>query len=138
MATRPSKCSNRCILAGLEIPISVCFSTILNDRKGINETKKTQTNTIIVTPVWQNQSWYPILLGMTIKNPILLPNHPKVLLSQERKIHPLIQNSSLRLVEWLVTGKIFLQKGYQKGLSTIYPKNGKIQPTKISKANKPL
>ena len=35
LATRPSKCGNRCILTGLEIPISVCFSTIFNYRKSI-------------------------------------------------------------------------------------------------------
>ena len=40
LATRPSKSSNRCISTGLEIPISVCFSTILNDRKGIKESSK--------------------------------------------------------------------------------------------------
>ena len=74
---------------------------------------------IIVTHAWQSQSWYPILLKMTIKNPILIPNHPKVLLSPEGKTHPLIQNSSLRLVAWLVSGKVYLQKGYQKGLSTL-------------------
>ena len=56
---------------------------------------------------------------MTIKNPILLPNHPKVLLSPEGKTHPLIQKLSLTLVAWLVSGKVNLQKGYQKGLSTL-------------------
>ena len=35
---------------------------------------------------------------MTIKNPTLLPNHPKVLLNPEGKFHPLIQNTSLRQV----------------------------------------
>ena len=40
---------------------------------------------------------------ITIKIQILLPNHPKVLLSPEGKNHPLIQNSSLRLVAWLVS-----------------------------------
>lgn len=38
------------------------------------------------------------------------------LVNSEEKIHPLIQNSSLRLVEWLVSGKSYLQKEYQKGL----------------------
>ena len=56
---------------------------------------------------------------MTMKNPILLPEHPKVLLSPKGKIHPLIQNLSLRLVAWLVSGKIYLQKEYQKALSTL-------------------
>ena len=86
----------------------------------LRKVQKDQTNMIIVTPAWQSQSWYPILLKMTIKNPILIPNHPKVLLSPEGKTHPLIQNSSLRLVAWLVSGKVYLQKGYQKGLWTLF------------------
>ena len=75
---------------------------------------------IIVAPAWQSQSWYPILLKITIQNPILTPDHPKVLLSPEGKTHLLIQNSSLRLLAWLVSGKVYLQKGYQKGLSTLF------------------
>ena len=74
---------------------------------------------IIVTPAWQSQSLYSILLKMTIKNPILIPNHSKVLLSLEGKNHPLIQNSSVRLVAWVVSDKVYLQKGYQKGISTL-------------------
>ena len=74
---------------------------------------------IIATSAWQSQSWYPILLKMTIKNPILVPSHPKFLLSPEGKTHPFIQNSSLRLVAWLVSGKVYLQKEYQKGLLTL-------------------
>ena len=74
---------------------------------------------IIVTPAWQSQSGYQILLKMTIKNMILSPNRLKVLLSPEGKIHPLIQNSSPRLVTWLVSGKVYLQKGYQKGQPTL-------------------
>ena len=85
----------------------------------LTKVHKDNTNMIIVTPAWQIQSWYPILLKMTIKNPIFLPNHPKVLLSPEGKIHPLIQNQSLRLVTRLVSGKVYLQKGYQKGLLTL-------------------
>ena len=57
---------------------------------------------------------------MAIKDAILLPNYPKVLLSLEGKIHPLIQNSSLRLVVWLVSGKVYLQKGYQNMLPTLF------------------
>ena len=83
----------------------------------LRKVKKDQTKMIIVQPTWQSQSWYPILLKMTIKNPILLPNHPKFLLSPG-EINPLIQNSSLRLVAWL-SGKVYLQKRNQKGLSTL-------------------
>ena len=37
LVTRPSKCHNKCISTGLKIAVSVCFSTTLNDRKGIKE-----------------------------------------------------------------------------------------------------
>ena len=40
LATIPLKCTNRCISTGLKIPISVYFSTILNDRKEIKEISK--------------------------------------------------------------------------------------------------
>ena len=74
----------------------------------LSKVQKDQTNMIIVLPAWQSQSWYPTLSKRTFKNSILLPNHPKVLVIPEWKIHPLIQNSSLRLVAWLVLGKVYL------------------------------
>ena len=43
---------------------------------------------IIVTPAWQSQAWYRMLLKMFIKNPILLPIHPKSLVIAEGKINP--------------------------------------------------
>ena len=85
----------------------------------LRKVKKDQINMIIVITAWQSQSWYPILLKMTIKNPCLLPKHPKVLLSPEEKIHTLIRNSySLSLVAWPISGKVYLQKGCHKGLLT--------------------
>ena len=50
---------------------------------------------------------------------ISLTKSSKVLLSPEGKVHPLIQNSSLRLVAWLVSSKVYLQKRFQEGLSTL-------------------
>ena len=85
----------------------------------LRKVQKDQTNMITVTPACQSQSMYPVLLKITIKNLILLPNHPKLLLSPEGKFHPLIQNLSLRLLVWLISGKGDLQKGYQKKLSTL-------------------
>ena len=40
LAITPSKCNNKCTSTGLEIPISVCFFTILNDTKGIKKSSK--------------------------------------------------------------------------------------------------
>ena len=51
LVTRPSKCSNRCISAGLEILISLWFTIILNDRKGIKKKfEKTKPTWWLVCP----------------------------------------------------------------------------------------
>ena len=67
---------------------------------------------MIVIPSLQSQSWYPILLKMTIKNKILLLNHLKFLFSPEGKIHPLIQNSSLNYQANFIFKKD-IRKGYR-------------------------
>lgn len=54
----------------------------------------------IVTPVWETQPWHPLLLEMTIDNPILLPSFPG-LLRHENNLHPL---AHLQLAAWLVSG----------------------------------
>ena len=57
------------------------FSSFWMIGRVLRKVKKDQINMIIVTPAWQSQSWHPVLLKMI--NPVLLPNHPKVLLSRE-------------------------------------------------------
>ena len=57
---------------------------------------------------------------MAIADAFLLPKHQKILLNPEDKIHPLVQNSILWLVAWLVSRKTYLQREYQKGLLTLY------------------
>ena len=82
----------------------------------LRKVQKDQTKLIIIMPAWQSQSWYPTLLKIAISDPFLLPKHQKILLNPEGKIHSLVQNSTLRLVAWLVSGKTYLQREYQKGL----------------------
>ena len=43
--------------------------------------RKDQADLLIITPVWPAQPWYPILLGMLIEPPILLPPIPNFLTS---------------------------------------------------------
>ena len=57
------------------------FSSFWMIGRVLRKVKKDQINMIIVTPAWQSQSWHPVLLKMI--NPVLLPNHSKVLLSRE-------------------------------------------------------
>ena len=49
---------------------------------------------IIVTQTWQTQSWYPELLRLSVKNPIILPLKEDLLKGSQNQQHPLIQNGT--------------------------------------------
>ena len=70
LVTRPSKCSNRCISAGLEILISLWFTIILNDRKGIKKSSKRPN---------QHDDWHarltePVIVSNSAENDCQKPN----------------------------------------------------------------
>ena len=71
---------------------------------------------ILITPLWQGQSWCPELLGMSVFNPVLLPQQNHLLLNPKGKTHPLILNKSLRLAAWMVSGLGWRRKAYLQEL----------------------
>ena len=56
---------------------------------------------ILVAPVWKAQSWYPLLLQMLVREPLLIPQAPKA-------IQPVCQNNLPdiipQLAVWVVSG----------------------------------
>jgi len=71
---------------------------------------------ILISPVWTSQPWYPILLEMSIENPILLPQREDLLSNPRGETHPLTRK--LQLAAWKVSSNNFKRKEFQKGLST--------------------
>ena len=71
---------------------------------------------LIITPAWPGQPWFPGLLKMYVKNPLLLPALKDLLKDPAGKLNPLVIQNSLRLVAWTISGRTYLQKEYQKGL----------------------
>ena len=59
---------------------------------------------ILVTPTFQTQSWYTLLLGMSIQRPLLLPALANLLLNPLGEKHPLVKSRSLRLEAWKIEG----------------------------------
>lgn len=57
-------------------------------------------------------------MEMSIRHPLLLPTTRDLLKNPKGEIHPLVQNKSLRLVAWTVSGKSYLQKEYQQELQS--------------------
>ena len=74
---------------------------------------------IIVTPTWQTQSWYPELLRLSVRNPIILPLKEDLLKCPQNQQHPLIQNQTMQLAVWLVSGSVWQRKEYQRGVQTL-------------------
>ncbi|KAK3082615.1 hypothetical protein FSP39_000552 [Pinctada imbricata] len=75
------------------------------------------TQIVLITPTWQTQPWYPILLQMSIDLPVLLPMNGMTLLSPTGDKHPLILNNTLQLAGWKVSGDLSLQEDFRKKLS---------------------
>ena len=47
---------------------------------------------------------YPLAMSMSVRVPVLLPTFPNLLGNPSNSIHPLLRDSSLKLVAWLVSG----------------------------------
>ena len=73
----------------------------------------------LVCPVWPTQPWYAQLLQLVIATPILLPTTAGFLIRPQGQEHPLVNNKTLLLAGWRVSGKTFLQKPCQDRLQTL-------------------
>ena len=73
---------------------------------------------ILVTLTWQTQSWYPELLRLSVRNPIILPLKEDLLKGPQNQQHPLIQNRTIQLAAWVVSGSVWQRKEYQKEFQT--------------------
>ena len=78
----------------------------------------------LITPVWEAQTWYPLLLEMSIDFPRMLPTGPMIL-SNEESPHPL---PSLQLAGWLVSDNTTLQWEFQSKLKTFSSLPGVTRP----------
>ena len=39
----------------------------------LNKVQKEKVTLLLITPAWQTQSWYPLMLHLTVRIPLLLP-----------------------------------------------------------------
>jgi hypothetical protein len=73
--------------------ITNCLAKVQRDRAEL----------VLITPTWHTQPWYGMILNMIIAQPILLPTHPRLLLSPTGTTHPLVQNGSFHLAAWRIS-----------------------------------
>ena len=78
-----------------------------------NKIEKDKTKKIIlITPCWQTKLWYPQILSMLIRKPVILPLSEKLLTNPSGQTHPLVTSQTLTLVAWMVSGDIYLRKEF--------------------------
>ncbi len=69
----------------------------------LRKVKEDRATVLLIAPTWTTQIWYPMLLELTITNPILLPQWENVLFQPHSgQPHPL--SRSLHLAAWLLCG----------------------------------
>ena len=67
----------------------------------LNEIQQDQVHTVtLIRLCWQTKLWYPQLLQMLIRRPILIPSLTSLLVDPKENLHPLVLNKTLILVAW--------------------------------------
>ena len=122
METRSSQSCNRCISTKLVTKIPVCFSSFCMIPNFLNKTLNGKVpKLILITPTWKTQVRYPKILNISIKSPILLPWRKDLLKNPKGEIHPLVQNRTIKLVAWTVSGLDCRRREFQRQLPTLSP-----------------
>ena len=68
---------------------------------------------ILVTPIWQTQPSYTVLLIISIQHTLLLPGLPNLLLHPLGEELLLVKTRILRLAMWKIAGKHWKWKEFQ-------------------------
>ena len=82
----------------------------------LSKVQRDQATLILITPAWQTQAWYPRVLQMSVRKPLLLPQTQNLLTGPNREKHKLVKNGHLQLLAWTISGKNYLQKEFQQKL----------------------
>lgn len=70
----------------------------------LQKIKEEQCNVVLITPVWGNQLWYPMLLKCLVGLPILLPPLQDILQGPHGENHPMVLEDHLPLAAWPISG----------------------------------
>ena len=80
----------------------------------------------LITP-WQTPLWYPQVLEMLIRRPILISSSTTLLVDSKGNPHPLVLNKSLTLVTLQVSGSDYLSRVFlRKQPSLLASQEGKV------------
>ena len=68
----------------------------------LSKMKQEGLKVILVCPFWPTQSWFPLLLEMACKPPMVFFPRPNLLMSSQRELHPLCRTASIPSIRFAV------------------------------------
>ena len=84
---------------------------------------------VLIAPMWPTQPWFPVLQSMAVREPVMIPQTPDLLLNHRGEVHPLITQGSLNLAAWLVSGNPLTVKEFQIQQQTLFWLHGEPTPS---------
>jgi len=75
---------------------------------------------LLIAPVWQNQTWFPLLLRMCVRDPIKLPCKKHLLTDPQGNTHPLILNHSKKCVCSTIDAYLERLQPWREGRSQLF------------------
>ena len=89
------------------------ISSILSDPSCTKQnTTRPSTHSNIDATLLANTVWYPEVLGMLIRRPVLIPSSTTLLVDPKGNPHQLVLNKTLILVAWQVSRRDYLSKEF--------------------------
>ena len=85
--------------------------------KCLGKIRKDKAEVVMICPYWPSQFWFSDLLEMTSDTPRILLHHQDLLLSCRGMRYQLIENGSLQLIAWKLSGINTKAWDYRKKLS---------------------
>ena len=117
---RPKQFGPRCIATNLVPQTPLWFSPIFTNTQGTKEGRVGKVPfLVLIAPTWKSQTWYTEIMRLSIKNLLFLPQNPNLLRNHQWEKHTPLQNETMRLAAWIITGNIWLRKEFQKGFQTL-------------------
>jgi hypothetical protein len=75
---------------------------------------------ILIAPLWQQQSWFPLLLKLLCDKPRWMFQSQDLLQHPRGRVHPLLRQQHLHLMVWPLSGSKRRQQLYQKQLPSLW------------------
>uniref|UniRef100_A0A914VC37 Reverse transcriptase domain-containing protein n=1 Tax=Plectus sambesii TaxID=2011161 RepID=A0A914VC37_9BILA len=83
---------------------------------------------LLIVPEWPMQAWWPSLLQLAVERPFLLPQSTLLLRSQMGDPHPLINNRTLFLSAWRISGVTGKARAFRETLPRLSCLLGQVGP----------